>query len=428
MALSKATGVFAMATSTGNQDIALGFSDGKAIWMWGSTLNTTQDGFTGGASPFMGISDGVDSFCAAGSIRDNQATTVAKRRHDNVNTVVILNGVGTVIAEGVASFSASNLRINWTTVPGTAYLIHYLVLGGSDITGCKLLTFTAKTSTGTEDKTGFGFDPDFVFALTAQDSDAPPANDNGLSLSWGAKANQASRDRLNGSYISEDAAAVSEANVRFNDNNPFSDGGNNPWFAPKYSKTAGTIVSNGIVEMSAFITDGFRPDWKTAAGSAYYYGVMALKGLQYDLKRDLVPTSTGDDTISGLGFAPEAALHWMSNVVSGSIGGVDLSLGMGANTSTSDEHAAWVGDNDGADPTQVDQRSTATYHLLRADPGTPTLDVQASMTTFPYNDDGWIQNFTTAPGTAAYQGWIAFGPAPAAATDDRRRLLAQMIG
>lgn len=410
MGFDKKTGVFAKETSgagSATNTISCGFAP-KAVILW-ATLNTSQDTFLGGLSLSFGFSDGTTQYCAAIAVEDGAATSDANRYHHNAASVVVLNSAdGALLIAGSVSFSGNDVVITWTTNTTTAYLIHYLVLGGSDLTNAKVInTFVASTSATAEDKTGFGFNPDFLLFTHDDDDTAAPVGDALGLLHIGAIANKASRDEMMTFIGAEDAAAASSDETHLADTDSLSRKA-----LMGQSLKAGAFLGSGLAAVT-FITDGYNANWSAGASAAWHYGVLALKGLQYDITRDLCPTGTGDDSLTGFGFQPEAMLTFMSPVVSGAEAASDLSLGIGAATSNADEHATWVGDNDAADPTQVDQRSTATYMVLKADPGTPTLDTQASLVSF--DADGFTQNFATAPGTAHYQGWIAFGPAAAVA-------------
>lgn len=417
MALNVATGVVAKDSSGTNgatQDINIGFA-GKAVILWASSV-TSQDSFAGSAEFGFGFSDGTDAFSAAIIILDGQATSYAKRRH--ALKALTIQHLFEKVDCSATFVGGDTLRLTWDDNDTLATLIHYLVLGGDDLTNAKVInTFEASTTVQSQDRTGFGFDPDFLLFTHDDDDTDPPVGDAIALLHIGAIADKASRYELMAFMGSEDAAAAANNETHLAD-----DASTTRTALMGQALKTGTFITNGIAAVT-FITDGYNANWTSAASAAWHYGVLALKGLQYDLERDLCPTSTGDDSLTGFGFQPEALLTFMSPVASGFEGDGDINLGIGAATSTADEHAAWVGDNDAADPTEVDQRSTATYMVLGAAPGTPTVDKQASLVEFL--SDGFKQNWATVPATAHYQGWIAFGPA--AATGNRSPAFAQII-
>ncbi|NIN69481.1 MAG: hypothetical protein GTO63_33315, partial [Anaerolineae bacterium] len=58
-------------------------------------------------------------------------------------------------------WDGTNFYLNWTTNDANAYVIHYLAIGGSDVSA-KVLTWQMKTSTGDHPVTGTGFRPNLV--------------------------------------------------------------------------------------------------------------------------------------------------------------------------------------------------------------------------------------------------------------------------
>lgn len=407
MAFSKATGVSAKPTggAPATQTIALGFSDGKAVILW-ATLATAEDTTIGHQVMAWGISDGTTAYSVCGAEKDNVATTVTNRRHANRALTIIDEG-GTLVAQCDASFSGTDLVLTWVTNNAVAYLIHYLVLGGSDLANAKVVnTFKAKiTAAGTIVRTGIGFAPDFCFFITDMDNNAAPANAGATSNFFGASAKKDRnevRDTWCGGFCAEKAVAAT--------NNVESERASISLHAA-LMKGVGPS-SNGYMYISSWDNDGWTEQWDEKAGAEWYFGVLILQGLQYDIKAVDTPTATGNDVQTGFGFKPEAMLHFCCKK-SASGPPLDFAnnadLGMGACTSTSDEHAVWAGDLDAVSPSQADQRSTATYHLLHMEPGTPTLDVQASLVSF--DSGGFTQNFATAPAASLRQAWIAFGPA-----------------
>jgi hypothetical protein len=64
--------------------------------------------------------------------------------------------------------------IRWTTNEARADIIHYIALGGTDITNAVASDFTMTTGSGTQDVTGLGFQPDFLMFLSVEHTTASP--------------------------------------------------------------------------------------------------------------------------------------------------------------------------------------------------------------------------------------------------------------
>ena len=397
--LSKKTGVVVKSDGGGGgttQDIALGFSDGKFVILW-SASETSEDSFHAEALGAYGFSDGTTHYCLAYVSRDAQATADTAG-YTNSKALALLNTSKAVAAECTASFSGSNLRLTWSTGDSGSQLIHYFVLGGA-FSAQVVTTLTAKTSTGSRDQTPLSFTPGFVHFITNQGTFGSVTNGGGGA--WGFAASNGQRGAFD--HTSEDNSAAGQSATYM-----VTTIGIAPVaFWVHYIKS-GIPSVNGQMRVTNYITNGWTEQWDVAAGSAYSYGVLALVGLAYAIKYVDSATSTGDHAITGFGIASEAVLaftsaHPPSEVGSGT---ADASLGIGAATSTSDEHACWNGDNDDADPTETDRRDTATYFMLHATPGTPTLTLEASMTSF--DRDGITPNYNTAPGSALGLMIVAF--------------------
>ena len=68
-----------------------------------------------------------------------------------------------VVAEAdLSSWDDTNFTLNWTTNDANAYVIHFIAIGGSDVSA-PVVDWTMRTTTGNPTVTGVGFQPDVVF-------------------------------------------------------------------------------------------------------------------------------------------------------------------------------------------------------------------------------------------------------------------------
>ena len=68
-----------------------------------------------------------------------------------------------VVAEAdLSSWDDTNFTLNWTTNDANAYVIHFIAIGGSDVSA-RVVDWTMRTTTGNTTVTGVGFQPDVVF-------------------------------------------------------------------------------------------------------------------------------------------------------------------------------------------------------------------------------------------------------------------------
>ena len=68
-----------------------------------------------------------------------------------------------VVAEAdLSSWNDTTFTLNWTTNDAESYVIHYIAIGGSDVSA-KVVDWTMATAVGNRAVTGVGFQPDVVF-------------------------------------------------------------------------------------------------------------------------------------------------------------------------------------------------------------------------------------------------------------------------
>lgn len=118
----------------------------KAVILWAGANATAEDTTTAGAGIGLGFSDGTNHWSSAIAMVDGAATTVAKKYHA-AKALTLLNGDGTVLDSCTAAFTANTVTLTWGNSTGGP-LIHYLALGGTDITNVKVGTYNADNTAG----------------------------------------------------------------------------------------------------------------------------------------------------------------------------------------------------------------------------------------------------------------------------------------
>lgn len=164
------------------------------------------------------------------------------------------------------SWDATNFVLNWTTNNGSLYIIHFLALGGSQMSA-KVLSWTMKTSTGNLAVTGTGFTPDVVLHIHAGAgfTTSPPAGTTNEAFGFGAM----------------DAAGGQWANVVFSADGSTGSG------AQRYQRTDQSIVAidtaPSVVKEASFVSmdsNGFTLNFTTANRSASQVYSLALAGVR----------------------------------------------------------------------------------------------------------------------------------------------------
>ncbi len=250
-------GDFSVATSTGNQTVSgLGFT--PTIVLFASNIFTTMDSRINVAMTWGAATSSSARWTTAFHTDDNSGVmdTARWQRTDNcLITISDANGTQEGLADFV-SFNSGNFIINWSDAPPAADDVIFMVMDLSDVF---VFNETARTTTGTKDSTGAGFDPIGAFLL-----------------SYNLVAQSTEQDHLRFTVGGADGTTEGSAWLGDTDALPVSSVDN-------YVSTAKgmTIVDadapssvDGEADVS-FITDGMRLDWTNApATAAQFLGVM----------------------------------------------------------------------------------------------------------------------------------------------------------
>jgi len=134
----------------------------KALILW-----TTGQSATTVAAHYryaMGFSDGTTSYAFAAASQDNVNPANASQRFAARALTIVEWGEKLVAEASLVSWNATTFTLNWTTNNNSATLIHYILIGGADVSA-KVLNWQAPTAPGLKTVTGVGFRPDLVFHL-----------------------------------------------------------------------------------------------------------------------------------------------------------------------------------------------------------------------------------------------------------------------
>ncbi|MGH9921164.1 MAG: hypothetical protein ACRD38_00270 [Nitrososphaerales archaeon] len=398
-------------TGSGNQVIAgVGFQP-KALILW-------TDRQEGGSGP--AITDGyqfaigfatsaADAVAASVISDDNVGASNAGRSFVSGDLLRILSN-GNPTLERVAdlvSFDNNGFTINWSA-SGVDARIHYLALGGSDITAAKAGTFNRIASTGNQDVTTVGFQGDFVMFLQTNGGGSSAVH---APIGIGFAKSSTERGAL---FVdSEDGEGTMDT-----------------W---RYQRSDRCIVSlqpnSGAVDDEAdfvsWLTNGFTINWTNAPSGTPNIGYLVLKGGQFKVGSFQITSGTGNQPISGVGFQPVGLIlmsdHSSSASPTTSEAHNRLVFGAAHTTGDSNEGNIAVGDEDGADPsiTARSNRQTKIMHLIDevATGSSSTIDLAADLASF--DTDGFTLNKTTnTNNTLAQVIYVAFGNAPVLQDND----------
>lgn len=399
MGLATKAGSFALNATTGNQSITgLGFQP-KAIIFFGNNL--TSDTNAANATFLLGFATSPTSRATQGIVGFNGSTpnTDASKGISGTKCLSMNNSSDTVILDAdLVSMDADGFTINITTTNGTAYILNYLALGGTDLTNATVLGFDTKTSAGNQAYTGAGFQPDALFLMSSSASTTPASSNSGLlgiGFGTGATARAANSIRIG-------AAVVLQINEKTQLTNKI------------LNETSGgaTFLSADLVSLDA---DGFTLNYTTASATARKSWALCLKGGKYKVGSFNQATSTGNQATTGVGFQPTGLLLTSQNAATSASIISDNKLSVGAATSSSARFALWEGDQNGVIPqvSHSDLSRTAVMRMM-SHGATPTLDAAADFVSL--DSDGFTLNWGTADATAREILYLAFGSSASVAT------------
>lgn len=188
MAVEVKVGRILQKTTTGNQaTTGVGFQP-KLVLFWMNSQSAS--GIASHAEEAFGAAVSSSSrFYNASTCRDSEDDTGC--RHDNTKCIGVLqkrtsSGSTVVCAADLVSMDADGFTLNWTTTDGTARYVEYMALGGDALTNVAITQWTSPTSTGSQDITTVGFQPDTLLFSSVWQGSAPPVSVAGAGRVCGA--------------------------------------------------------------------------------------------------------------------------------------------------------------------------------------------------------------------------------------------------
>lgn len=397
MALSVKTGNFSKSGSVGTQAVTgVGFIP-KVLILWTSYLSssdtiTTSYNFSHGMTTGPGES-WTTSIASQGGVGTSNN---ARRCNDAALTVVTYNAALAAEAD-ISSFDADGFTLDWSTNDGFTPIVHYLAIGGSDLTGQKVFTFTNANTTGNQSFTGSGFKPD-VLMISGASATVPPEMSATQSLSLSmltAAPNYAAisiggDDAVNTAAADYDTFRVVKTDSALIQINP----------------ALSTLIQATLTSMDA---NGFTLNFGTA-GISRVFGVLALKGI-----RAKVGSFTSASTITGVGFQP-SAVAFLGTQRANTTSTFNLQGEFGVTTGASANQGAGIVDSripTGGGNTDASGVDSTGKCYTRISTGPPGIQTQAALSSF--DSDGFTLSWSSGTVTDII-GYLALGAAPTITT------------
>jgi hypothetical protein len=280
--------------STGNVAYtSVGFQP-VGLVMWG-TLRATAGATDNTSGSFSyGMTDGTTTGCMVWEQAENGGPGDFTVHKNSSNIYELMNASGTIIAAAsFVQFDSDGFTLNWSTAAGSSWDVHFLAIGGADVSGVKVGS-TLMTSTGSHAVTGTGFTPTGLITAYGQTISALPYSSSaeffgGIGMTDGT--NMVSQANRLGTGFTTARHQQTDQHVMY---------------------AANSTVTRISVDITSFDADGFTLSIGTLAANAEAL-YMAIGGASITVGSVYTPTSTGNSAETGVGFTPEAVLMLGSN-------------------------------------------------------------------------------------------------------------------
>lgn len=230
------------------------------------------------------------SVSTAYSSRNTADPTEITARTASGRCITAVDHLGTLRRSGyLTAADADSFDVNFTTADSNGVIVHYMLLGGSDITGSSVGLITGPGVTGSVAYTGLGFDPGLV-VMSGVGSTATDSTQTSVDAIGSLGAACATTKRACTGWNDRDAQATSIAN-----------------HVVRNSALIGETGSGAnIADITAF-TDGFTLNWTTLGRASARYAYLALKGPRFEVATFDSPAVDGDSSVTiAAGHQPSA--------------------------------------------------------------------------------------------------------------------------
>lgn len=394
-------------TSTGNQDITTvelgGLTPKAALFFMSGGVSDDSSADHGRIA--YGATDGVVEWYMGARSEDGVGTTETTRACHTTGVIGLIdtNAKAKDSEAEFVTFIANGIRINWTNAPSVAHKLTVIFFAGADLeVDCDVI------DTDLEDVdvnvTAPGFEPDILFAgFNNRDFDS--GMDDGVGghheYGFGVSKNPGDSGIAEGvgqSNNDRDGQASAEVTSSVADDRS------------AFHVKDGTYRTT--IEFSDFDADGFTATPRDNDGKEFGYLALKMPDTLFEIGIYNTPTSTGDDSKTGVGFAPDTVLFGMSFFDGAltdppTVTTDDFSYGISAFTDA-EESSVSIQTQDSVGTSNTKSIADAKAINLPQDNGA----VGFKATFVSMDIDGWTLNYSNAVGTSRKFWFIAIGVQP----------------
>jgi hypothetical protein len=349
-----------------------------------------------------------------------QLTAANNGKDTRNNAALVLLWGGDPVINAVAdlvSMDADGFTLNWTDPANvTTRVIHYVALGGADLTNAAVTTHAVvRTTAGTEAYTGIGFQPDCVLLMSGspQATAGTSAVDDTVCFGWACLNPSAAIEQACFTWFDNDAAANMQTFLGNRSDSCF--------IAP----TAVDAI-DCIAAMSSFDSNGFTLNWTdpVAATTGRTFYALSLKGGGYKSGAEAKSTSSIAQNITGQPFQPKGVFFAMTGLTSdntSSAATTECFFSLGASDGSTDGSITNIQQD--ANAVSFAKSNYSITRALQALTGSTTTVNAGDYDVTALNSDGFSGTWANANASAYRWYWLMMGDTPTVAPEMTQRLL-----
>lgn len=339
-------------------------------------------------------SSATDVGSSAAVAVDNVATTNTSRRFAAKAFTQVAGSEAARAECDLTSFDADGFTLNWTTNNATDDIIHYIVLGGADLTNSKVIRWQAPAAAGNKAVTGVGFQPDCLIHVAWESATDPPASAANARLMFGVMESGGGEWSMD-LFSADNTAVAAHTPGKTWD----SDSG-----IHASTSTIADLMIGDFVSMDA---DGFTVNFSTTQNGSEFF-TLCLKGGQY--KAATFTKSTGgapaSQGVTGAGFTPVGVLFGSADVTAAGASAGTL-MSVGATDGTTSGASVITEEDTAVTNTNVDALSRTDRVFLKETGFDAATEAEAATTSL--DSDGFTLSWNPNDAVATIIGYLAFG-------------------
>lgn len=392
-------GTFTKTTTTGSQTITgIGFLPKAVIFWWtrqtafGEVVHV-QVGY-GFATNYSGTNQNCGTAFASNDGAGSSNT--GRRRSETYCIILLSSGAPALGAQAsVTAFDNDGFVLNWQTNEARADIIHFVALGGSDLTNARAGSFNLATGTGTQDVAGVGFQPDFAMFLWTF-TEALDASTSDAEVGLGFAVSSAKRGATVGVSVDSQNFMVTRQQQRTDSCILLLD--------------PATGGQDAIVDFTQFLADGFRVSKSDAPAASTPVFYLALKGGDYDVGSFTSATAAGTQDVTGVGFQPKLVMFATQGRTASTAIGSTSEMALGAAVSSTDRGVTWFEDPDalGSSDNEMETLNTRVVQW-RDRTAANTFTLRGSADFVSFLSDGFSVSWSSVEATERQIIYVVFG-------------------